>query len=51
MAYTVAFETEVPTSRKRKPVEKLAIPLWLEVNLGGEVVPVAGKGVSAGASA
>lgn len=36
MAYTVAFETEVPTSRKRKPVEKLAIPLWLEVNLGGD---------------
>lgn len=51
MAYTVAFETEVPTSRKRKPVEKLAIPLWLEVNLGGEVIPVAGKAVSAGASA
>lgn len=51
MAYTVAFETEIPTSTKRISVEGLAIPLLLEVNLGGEVVPMAGKGMSAGASA
>lgn len=54
MAYTVALETEVATSlplhRKRKSVEKLAIPLWLEVNLGREEVPMAGKVRSAGAS-
>lgn len=51
MAYTVAFETEIPTSTKRISVEGLAIPLLLEVNLGGEVVPMAGKAKSAGASA
>lgn len=51
MAYTVAFETEVATSRKRKSVGKLTFPLCLEQNLGGEEVPVAGKVMSAGASA
>lgn len=55
MAYTVALETEVATSfllpRKRKSVEKSAIPLWLEVNWGREEVPTAGKVMSAGPSA
>lgn len=47
----VAYETEAPTSTKMKSVEKLAIQLWLEVNLGGEEVPMAGKVTSIGASA
>lgn len=49
MAYTVGSEAEPPVSRKKKSVEKLAIPLWLEVNSGGEKVHVAGKGMATGA--
>lgn len=35
--------------KKKKSVEKLAIPLQLEVNLGGEEVHVAGEWVARGA--
>lgn len=35
MADTVGREEKPPTSRKKRSVEKLAIPLWLGVNLGG----------------
>lgn len=51
MAYTVGREVEPPMSRKKKSIEKVAIPLWWEVNLGGEKAHAAGKGMAAGALA
>jgi len=51
MVYTVGREAESLTSRNKKPVEKLEVPLWLEVNLGREKVRMAGTVIAAGALA
>lgn len=48
MAFTAGRAAEPPASRNKKTVEKLAIHLWLEVDLGGEKVHVVGKGMAAG---